>query len=120
VQCMESGAELPQVKANWEAKRLAVQAEQAAKIETLTATVATLTAELATEKARTAPIAKGKEVPAGGSTQNSGELTATQQFQEGVNALAATGLSRAAATAKYVSQNPTVHAAFLAEMKGAK
>lgn len=120
VQCQESGAELPQVKANWEARRMAIQAEQATKIETLTATVATLTAELATEKARTAPIIKGKEVPAGGSSQNSGELTATQQFQEGVNALAATGLSRAVATAKYVSQNPTVHAAFLAEMKGAK
>lgn len=42
-------------------------------------------------------------------------MTATHQFQEGVNALAATGISRAAATAKYVSQNPTVHAAFLAE-----
>jgi len=120
VQCQESGAELPQVKANWEARRMAIQAEQAAKIETLTATVATLTAELATEKARTAPVIKGKEVPAGGSSQNSGELTAPQQFKEGVNALAATGLSRAAATSKYVSQNPTVHAAFLAEMKGAK
>lgn len=42
-------------------------------------------------------------------------LTATQQFQNGVNALAATGMDRARATSQFVRTNPAIHAAMLTE-----
>ncbi|MES2788794.1 MAG: S49 family peptidase [Planctomycetota bacterium] len=44
-------------------------------------------------------------------------VTAAQQFQAGVNALAATGLDREKATSRFVRTNPEVHAAFLAEAR---
>ncbi|MES2788135.1 MAG: S49 family peptidase [Planctomycetota bacterium] len=123
VQCLEKKLEPEAARSLWLSNLTASSTDLTAKLTEANATVTRLTTELAAEKAKTAGTSKGKEVPSGGANQNSGELSAVQQFKDGVNAIAAKGVTRSAAVVQFVRENPEVHQAYLAEtiaMRGGK
>lgn len=127
VQCMESGADAGQVRANWKAKTDQIHAETLADntklkadLTAAQASIATLTAEVAGLKKKPASF-----IPAGGTatqatTEEAEGISATDQFTALVNAEAAKCGSRLKAVQAVVRSNPEVHKAMLIEAKGVK